>query len=566
MLAFDHVLAAGAAVTAGGYISLMKVIPPLALLFIWARLVSWADEDARVSHLPRTILNIANVIALVIGFGVFFLLPTFILALLGLLAVMGADVGIYLFLRNKEVGLSDLQGQVNKIASGIKEKGTPSKGKAAGRTAIMGKDGKPLPVPDSDSPDRPSYDAVQSVLSDPISRGASQIDITPEGENMAVRATIDTYPHKSPDLARAVGADLIAYMKWAGGLSLEERRKPQTATLKATIDGEKHELKIQTAGTTAGEHLRVIVDPKIRHSFKLPELGFSDAQRKVVEDLIQDRSGIVLLSAPKGHGLTSLLYTLIRSHDIFMEHAQTIEHDQEQDIEGVTQNKLAPNASAAEEFKLVDWAISQEPHILGVSRVTDPRCAASLAEFGKSGKRAYVCLRANSTFEAIEQWKRLAGSSGEAIDAVKLVINSRVIRKLCPACKEGFAPDPATLKKLGMTADRVSTLYKAREQPIKDSRGNPVPCEFCKDLRYKGRVGVYETLVIDSELRQVLDAGKPMNQAFRKQRGRYMQEEALALVEHGETSVQEVLRVLKPVAEGAAAAPPTRTAAAPTRR
>jgi type II secretory ATPase GspE/PulE/Tfp pilus assembly ATPase PilB-like protein len=140
-----------------------------------------------------------------------------------------------------------------------------------------------------------------------------------------------------------------------------------------------------------------------------------------------------------------------------------------------------------------------------------------------------------------------------------MVINGRVLRKLCLACKEAFNPDPATLKKLNLSADSGATLYKAREQPVRDAKGNPVPCDFCHDLRFKGREGVYEILLVDDEVKASVQANKPVSQAFRKQKGRYLQEEALRLVENGDTSVQEVLRVLKPAGESEAKPPPPRT-------
>ncbi|HEX5244197.1 MAG TPA: hypothetical protein VFW23_13115, partial [Tepidisphaeraceae bacterium] len=120
-----------------------------------------------------------------------------------------------------------------------------------------------------------------------------------------------------------------------------------------------------------------------------------------------------------------------------------------------------------------------------------------------------------------------------------------VLRKLCMACKVGYAPDASTLRKLNMNPEKVSQLFQARTQPLRDPKGRPIPCEFCNDLHFKGRMGVFEFLVVDDEIREAVAAGKNLNQAFRKQRGRYLQEEALALVEKGETSVQEVLRVLK---------------------
>src|SRR5665213_3509072 len=150
---------------------------------------------------------------------------------------------------------------------------------------------------------------------------------------------------------------------------------------------------------------------------------------------------------------------------------------------------------------------------------------ASLIDFAKDGKRVYVCMRANSTSEAIEKWRRLVGDSKRATESLKLVINERVLRRLCLACKEGFTPDPSTLKKFNMSPDKVTTLYKAREQTLRDKKGQPVTCQFCLELRYKGRMGVFELMVVDDEIRAALDSNRPLAQAFRKQRGRLLQEE-----------------------------------------
>jgi type II secretory ATPase GspE/PulE/Tfp pilus assembly ATPase PilB-like protein len=555
MVVLDQLIA----VQTGGYISTIKVVPVIIVLLVWTKLLAWTDEDAQAAHLPRTGLHLLNMSGLVVAFALFFVLPTFILSFLALLVVGGAEAGIYLSLRQKKVGLKDLNKQFKKYLESYK--GKPREESTAGKVTVYGKDGKPLPIPANDSPDRPAYDAVQLTLTNPILREAQQIDLAPEGEGLAIKYVVDNFTHEGGSIDRTVGGAAISYVKWAAGLNIEDRRKPQTGTVKINLDKARHELKIQTAGNTAGEYLRIIVDPKARHSYKLGDLGMTEAEMKSIEKLIkEDKGGIVLLTAPKGHGLTSLFYSVLRAHDVFLEHVQTVERDQEQDVEGITQNKLAANAPAGEEFKMVDWVCSQEPDVIGVSKVEDPKTAAALVKFAKEGKRAYVGMRANSTFEALEQWKRLSGDSA-AVEAVKAVINGRVLRKLCMACKEEFTPDPATLKKLNLSAEGVTTLFKAREQPLKDPKGRPIPCEFCHDLHFKGRVGVYELLAVDDDVRQSLEGAKALqNQAFRKQKGRYLQEEALALVEQGDTSVQEVLRVLKPAPEAqpAAAAPAAR--------
>ena len=145
-------------------------------------------------------------------------------------------------------------------------------------------------------------------------------------------------------------------------------------------------------------------------------------------------------------------------------------------------------------------------------------------------------------------WRKLIGDDRLAMKDLRLVITGRVLRRLCGACKAGYTPDPGTLRKLNMDPDKVGNLFQARTQPLRDPKGNPVTCDFCKELYFKGRLGVYEVFFIDDDARAILEAGGSQNQlkaVFRKQRAKYLQESALAQVEAGETSVQEVLRVMR---------------------
>jgi type II secretory ATPase GspE/PulE/Tfp pilus assembly ATPase PilB-like protein len=256
----------------------------------------------------------------------------------------------------------------------------------------------------------------------------------------------------------------------------------------------------------------------------------------------------VIVSAPKGMGLTSALYGILRGHDAFLEHIHTIERSPDVDLEGITQNKLPPNVTPAEEYKQASWVMSQEPDIIMISKVEDSRTASELIRYAVDNRRVYVGIQAPSTFDALQAWRKLVGDDRLAVQNLRLVINERVLRKLCNACKVGYAPDPNMLRKLGMSPDKATTLYQARTQPLRDQKGNPIPCEFCKDLRFKGRTGVFEFFQIDDEAREQIAAGAAGNQlrqVFRKGRNKFLQEEALVLVEKGETSVQEVLRVMK---------------------
>jgi type IV pilus assembly protein PilB len=555
-------------IAGGGYVSIVKAVVLIVVLLAWAWMLSWADKDAVAAHLPRYNLNLANLGGLIAVYALVFLLPiSFWLILPVVLLVMAAEVAVYLHLRNKVVGLKDLRKQFEDWKKGISR---AKKTDAPGAVQLMAKAG-PMPVPAGDSPDRAAYDAFQIALTDPLRKGADQIDLTPAGETVAVKYLVDCVSYALPTALDAAGGQAaIAYVKGAAGLDVAEKRKPQKAKFKLTVDGEKREGEVQAAGTTAGEYLRLVFNPGKRHALKLPELGFTAGQLATLKASMSDLGGIVLLATPKGQGLTQLTYGVMRGHDAFMQHLQSIERDPPESVEGVTANPLTAAATPADELQKVDWVISQSPDVILVDKLENPKSATSLIAYAADGKRVYIGMRAGSTADAIEQWRRVSGGDAQAMAALKMVICGRVLRKLCSACKESYTPDPNTLRKLNMSPEKVTTLFKARETPLRDPKGVALPCEFCKELKFKGRTGVFEVVTVTDELRQGIAAdvaapggrlGSNFRAAFRKGKGRYLQEEALALVEAGDTSVQEVLRVLKPAEEAAPAAP--RPAAAP---
>jgi general secretion pathway protein E len=536
-----------AAVQPGPYTAWWKFIPLLIVVLLWGRLVTWIDKDSEEVLLPRMGLNAGNLIGGIVAFALFFLLPSYALGLLAMILVVAIEAGVYLGMRNSKVGLGDLSGKFNDWLASLKG-GEKEVKVVQGAVQLVGKNGSLLPAPATDDPTLPAYEAVQTMFTDPLRRNAERIDLAPADGQANVRYVVDGvgYAGNAIDGGRAAAA--IEYIKSAAGMNIAEKRKPQMGNMKVSLDGQKHELQIQTAGSAAGEQLRATVDPKKKYQQKLDELGMTEDQIATVREVIQDMSGVVLVSAPKQQGLTTLLYAILRAHDAFLQHIHTVESDQASDLEGITQNKIPANAPAAEELKTVQWIISQEPDIIMDSKVEDAKVAAALNKFGGEGRRVYVGMRANNTFDALNAWRKLIGDDAGAVQNLRMIINGRVLRRLCAACKAGYSPDPGTLRKLNMDPDRIEKLYQARTQPMRDAKGNPVMCDFCKELYFKGRVGVYEIFLVDDDVRTVVEAGGSVNQlkaAFRKQRAKYLQEAALAQVEAGETSVQEVLRVMK---------------------
>ena len=543
-----------AAVETGEYLSGLKALPVVILLLIWVRLLTWVDKDTLNNRLPRVPWNMGLLGGLIVAFILFLALPGYVVALPVFILVMAAEAGAYLLIRKQKIGLQDLSIEFrNWIRSfGGKEKEVKE---VAGSVQVVGDKGL-LPAPAEDTPEAESYMGMQKMLTDPMENHAQIVEVRPAESGAEVKYMVDGVVYNGAVLPKALSASALSYLKAAAGMDITEVRKPQTGTLKVSVNGKRRELQLTTKGSTAGESARFVADPKKRHNWTPDTIGFTEEQIATFKATMMD-PGIVILAMPKGQGMTSLSYGMMRGHDAFLHLLMTVERDQEQDLEGITQNPLPPNATPAEETKQVSWILSQQPDVLLVTKPEASATAKELIAAAKNGRRIYITYTASSVFEAIGMWRKVVGDDKLALSQLKMVIVGRTLRKLCEACKQGYTPDPDTLRKLGMDKS-VDMLYQARKEPIRDPKGNPLRCEFCNELRYNGRTGIYEFLMVDDEVRQVLLGGgtaAQLKSPFRKQKGRYLQEVGLQLVEKGETSVQEVLRVLK---SGEPAAAPRR--------
>jgi len=548
-------------VEVGSYVNAWKVLPVVLVLFVWAKLLSWVDKDSPRAHLPREALNMGLLGTLIVAFFLFIFVPNFLLSFGVFFFLFVASVGAYLMVRSQKVGLADLKDEMKNM---FKRKGKEADVKVDEDAVLLfnGK-GNPMEPPAVEAPERGAYDGLQLLMRRPMRHLAEVVTVTPAERFASVRYVVDGFVYGGGELERTQIASTISYLKNVAGLDIEEKRKPQTGKFKAAMYGKKTEYEITTSGTAVGESMRLFAEPKNRFSLEMGKLGFSPEQLELMKQTVSSQGGVVLLAMPRGQGLTTLGYVVLRAHDVFLNHIHTVERNPEADLEGITQNKIAPNATGADESKQTDWVISLEPDILLYSKVEDARTATTLIAFAAE-RRVYIELNAGSTFDALSAWRKLVGDDSLAMKNLRLVVAGTQIRKLCSACKAGYTPDPVTLRKLNMDPDKVGKLFQARTMPMKDDKGRDVTCPFCHELYYRGRTGIFETMTVDDDVRNVVLSGGTSVQlkaVFRKQRARYLQEQALQLVEEGETSVQEVLRVLKLGGEAPpVAAPPKRPA------
>ncbi|RMF85177.1 MAG: hypothetical protein D6744_01840, partial [Planctomycetota bacterium] len=336
---------------------------------------------------------------------------------------------------------------------------------------------------------------------------------------------------------------LIGFFKGIGGLNLEERRKPQRGKLTAAIADHKYDVVVRTAGSTAGEQLRLrIIGDEAR--YKIDDIGLTDEQVAVARELIHGENGLILLTAPPKEGLTTTIYSFTRSNDAFLQNIQTLEYEIEIEIENITRHVYEQNEEKpfSEELRRV---VRTDPDVIVIPEIRDKTSAIVASEAAANKATVYVGLNASDLFDGLRKWVASVNDPKLIAKSLRAVFHQRLVRKLCPSCKTPYKPDPATMKKIGAPKDQV--LYRPPEPQV-DKHGNPIVCQHCNGVGYVGRTGVFCILRFDDELRNVLLKGgslADLKAAAAQKGGLSLQQMALKKVFEGVTSIEEVVRATR---------------------
>jgi type II secretory ATPase GspE/PulE/Tfp pilus assembly ATPase PilB-like protein len=401
---------------------------------------------------------------------------------------------------------------------------------------------KPVKIPE-DEVEREQYRLTQNLLWDFLWRRGTSLDIAPAGQTSRITYLIDGIKADREPLGRQEGDATVHYLKRLAGLNLEERRKPQRGELHAAVGENQFDIVAETAGSTAGERLRLKV-LGLEKTGKIGQLGFTEDQLARVKAAMETRKGLVLLSAPRGQGRSTTTYSFVRSHDAFLQNIQMLEYAPEIEVENVTQKfhkQVEGNTFLADMQKI----IRSDPDIVVFPEIRETDAATLAAQAGAEKTKIYVGLEADDVIDALRRWIRLVNDTNTAIKGLVLITNQRLVRRLCTVCKQPYKPDPGMLRKMNMPADTV--LYRQPE-PEYDKRGEPVLCDACQGSGYVGRTAVFETLVVDDAMRKIIRTASSIGeiqQAAAKRGGVGLQAQAMHKVLDGTTSIQEIVRVVR---------------------
>jgi type II secretory ATPase GspE/PulE/Tfp pilus assembly ATPase PilB-like protein len=392
----------------------------------------------------------------------------------------------------------------------------------------------------------PGYLPAREVMAQGIDNRAGSIMLDYTQQAVAVRFQVDGVWHPGESLEREPGDMLLAVLKVLCALNPNERRARQQGRFGVEYQGQKHQCRFMSQGTKTGERVLVLFeDPDVRKK-RPPDLGMRQKMLDELEAQLRERTGIVVLSAPPGAGLTTLVHAVVGAMDRYTRGFVDIEDvaTKDVDIENVVVTTF--NSAAGETpLTVLPKIIRGYPDVFVVPDLRDAETAELICDQMGEDRMAVTSTRAKEAAESLLRVLAVGAPADKMANAFRLALNMRLVRKLCDKCKEAYPPPPQLLQQLGIPAGRVEALYRP---PTPNPEQPQEPCAQCRGIGYFGRTGIFELLIVEEQVRQAI-IKKPqvevVRQAARKAGMRTLQEEGLLLVVTGVTSLPELMRALK---------------------
>ena len=528
------------AIEYGGYVSIVKLVIFLLFYVGWMLILSWTHRDAQTVD-----TNVPLWVGLALGTGVlgsllWWLIPSFLGGFFAFIVLVGAVAIVYIKHRDGRVL------DYNRILSFERLKGLVAhsdKLDAMENFLFITSNNNEVPQPEPRTSMFYGYRTAYEVLNDAMWRRASTITFMPKGENYEVTYYIDGTATKQPPSPREQMENLIHFAKELAGLDSNEKRKPQKGKFRTRHNKENADWEVVTAGSTAGEQVRLKHISK-EHDLRLNELGLASNQETQLSELTNRKEGVFLITGPRKSGITTTLYAFLRNHDAFLNSIQTLEKQPPAQLNNIVQNTFTLSDTGTMTYaKKLQQMVRLGSDIIGVGECEDADTAKIASAAAKDGKLIYVVLTADSVLQALGKWIKMVGDKRLIIETLLGVSNQRMMRLLCEECKEGYAPAKEVLKKFNLPADKAKVLYRPGKEAY-DKRGKPI---VCQGTGFVGRTSVFETVILNDELRQAIKQVKQLPELgmqLRRAKMLYLQEQALRKVIAGNTAINEMVRVL----------------------
>jgi len=374
---------------------------------------------------------------------------------------------------------------------------------------------------------------VNFLISNAIREGASDIHIEPKDKTCRIRYRIDGVLFDAKQAPIKMHPALVSRIKIMANLDISERRLPQDGKISALVGGRAVDLRVSTLPTNHGEKtvIRVLDSRSIVRS--LEQLGMEAGVCQTFREQIELPHGILLVTGPTGSGKSTTLYTALRHMDGDKMNISTVEDPVEYQLDFCNQvqvsDKIGLTFSAA-----LRSLLRQDPDIIMIGEIRDNETARIAVQAALTGHLVLSTLHTNDAPSSITRLVNIGIDAYLIAASLNAVLAQRLVRRICPACKQPFKiPDPMRplIERAGLQPDQVH---------------HGAGCDRCRGSGYAGRVGIYELLVVDDRLREMINADASvgaMRRAFHQSGCAALFDDGMKKVQQGLTTIEEVLRV-----------------------
>ncbi len=379
---------------------------------------------------------------------------------------------------------------------------------------------------------------VNEILVEAIDSRASDVHVESQGSGLVIRYRIDGILHTQPvppEINRFQAA-IISRLKIMARLNIAEKRLPQDGRIKLKVHGREIDIRLSVIPMIHGESLVMRILDKGAMKFDLRSLGMEEATYKVFSDLIRLPHGIVLVTGPTGSGKTTTLYSSLIEIKSDENKIITTEDPVEYQLEGI--NQIQVHAKIGLTFAAsLRSILRHDPDIVLVGEIRDAETAENAIQASLTGHLVFSTLHTNDAAGAYTRIVDMGIEPFLVASTVEGVMAQRLVRRLCPECKEQYQP-------------KVDDLPS--DFPWEELDGKPlfrsVGCRTCRNVGYSGRFGIYELMVTTEDIRQLAHdrvSSWTIKQAALKQGMRTLRQDAWTKAINGRTSIDEVIRVTK---------------------
>lgn len=385
----------------------------------------------------------------------------------------------------------------------------------------------------SDLENAPIVKMVNVILQKAIATKSSDIHIEPQEDLVQIRYRIDGQLVPIMSYDRKILPSLVARVKIMSGLNIAEKRIPQDGRIGMKLHEKEYDMRVSVLPTMFGEKIVIRIADKEGFNVSKQDLGFFEDDMKKFDEIISHPHGIVLVTGPTGSGKSTTLYTALKELCKPNVNILTVEDPVESTIRGINQVQVNVKAGLTFAAALRSF-LRQDPDIIMVGEIRDGETAEIATRAAITGHLVFSTLHTNDAASSVTRMIDMGIEPFLLSSSLVGLIAQRLVRRLCPNCKEPVEIDDETRELLNIEEGEEVTVFKAKG------------CEHCNNTGYKGRIAVYEILQVDREIRELISKNAnsdDIKDLAIKHGMKTLRMNSARLVKNGTTSIEEMMRI-----------------------